>query len=480
MINFVFNSRIFLKIQSALKQANNIVKYIRITPYDLSTSNGRESERHRRAILTTITSILAKGITILTGFISIPLTVNYLGVERFGLWMTITSISMMFVFADFGLGNGLVNVLAKANGKNEKLIAKEAVSNVFFMQSFVALFLILIFGLTYKFISWSNFFNVTTDLAIQESAPAVMMFFLIFAFKLPTAIVQKIQIAYQEGFISNLWQAGGSILSLIALLVAINYKAGLTILIFSMTGVETIVMIINLIYQFLFVRNWIAPSWKLFKLRKAKILLRIGLIFSIITLANIIGSSLDNIIIANYMGASSVSEYAVVQKLFSIMFIVTFITAPYWPAFGEAFAQLDYIWARKTQKKIQKISFYVTILLCLPLLVFGKFIIKIWIGPEIIPSFPLLIGFSFFWIASGFAQSALNVMQTDHYIRRLLIVTIIYSIISIILKIVFIQIWGLPGIIWAGGISYGLLFTIPITLFVNRELKAKANTYLAA
>jgi hypothetical protein len=38
--------------------------------------------------------------------ISIPLTLNYLGVERFGVWMTLTSFTTLAAFMDFGLGKG--------------------------------------------------------------------------------------------------------------------------------------------------------------------------------------------------------------------------------------------------------------------------------------------------------------------------------------------------------------------------------------
>jgi O-antigen/teichoic acid export membrane protein len=47
--------------------------------------------------------------------ISVPLTLTYLGSERYGMWMAISSIVALLAFADFGLGNGLVNAIAVAS-----------------------------------------------------------------------------------------------------------------------------------------------------------------------------------------------------------------------------------------------------------------------------------------------------------------------------------------------------------------------------
>ena len=42
--------------------------------------------------LTAISSAVAKVITVVTMLISVRLTLNYLGTERYGLWMTISSV----------------------------------------------------------------------------------------------------------------------------------------------------------------------------------------------------------------------------------------------------------------------------------------------------------------------------------------------------------------------------------------------------
>jgi hypothetical protein len=77
------------------------------------SSSNRGFERYRRVGITASSSFVAKALNILISFLSVPLTIHYLGSERYGVWLTISSLLTWMALTDFGLsGNALVNVLA--------------------------------------------------------------------------------------------------------------------------------------------------------------------------------------------------------------------------------------------------------------------------------------------------------------------------------------------------------------------------------
>ena len=89
-------------------------------------------ERYRRAGLTASASFISKALTIVISFVSVPLTVNYLGPERYGVWLTIGSLLTWMSMTDFGIaGNALVNLLADAHGKEDKRLAGQHASSAF-------------------------------------------------------------------------------------------------------------------------------------------------------------------------------------------------------------------------------------------------------------------------------------------------------------------------------------------------------------
>ena len=212
--------------QGMLDRARGLKGVLRFKPFDTSTEKGRSQERYRRAAWTTFTSILAKGVTALVSLITVRLTIGYLGTERYGLWMTITSVVSMLMFADFGIGNGLLNAITDARGRDDVESVRKYVSSAFFVLLGIAVFLLGLFTVAYPFIAWARVFNVSSTVASRESGPAVFVFMVCFLLNLPLDVVQRVQTGHQEGYATNFWTVAGSLASLSCLLVVMHGKGG--------------------------------------------------------------------------------------------------------------------------------------------------------------------------------------------------------------------------------------------------------------
>jgi hypothetical protein len=193
-----------------LSKSRQWISLIRLMPFNTDTPEGRSKERLRRVALTALVSAFAQGISMLTLLISIPLTLNYLGAERYGLWITISSLIAVLGFADLGMGNGLLNAVAEANGRNDQKAAESYVSSAFYILTGIALFLGVIWLMVYPHVSWSWLFNVITPKAMAEAGPATSIFIWCMLINLPIGLIQKIYDGYQEGYINGLWRAGGA------------------------------------------------------------------------------------------------------------------------------------------------------------------------------------------------------------------------------------------------------------------------------
>src|SRR5215813_14862823 len=125
-----------------------------------SADSGRE--RYRRAGMAAFTSYIARGLTLLTGFVSVPLTVHYLGAERYGVWLTISSLMLWVALTDFGLtGNALVNVLSEAVGRDDLESARQYAASAFWALVTIALVLGLVFMAAFHSIPWRAVFRVS-------------------------------------------------------------------------------------------------------------------------------------------------------------------------------------------------------------------------------------------------------------------------------------------------------------------------------
>lgn len=449
------------------------------TPHDVTNSQGKSNERYRRIMLTGGSTLIVKIFSAVINLITVPLTVHYLGAERYGLWMAISSVIALMGFADLGLGNGLLNAVAKANGRNNPKEAQVAVSSTFFILLVISFVLLLIFISIYPFISWKAVFNVKSALAIRETGPTMIVLVIILLINMPLGIVQRIQDGYQEGYRFQLWLILGSLLSFAGLLICIYFKGGLTWLVCAYSGGQLIATALNGIYLFNRKRKYLKPRFLYFNLKVGKQLISSGLVFFLLGLFTLIANASDDIIITQTLGPSAVAGYEIVKKLFLFSMFTQYIIQPLWPAFGEAMESGDITWAKNTIRKALLTSIISGAIVSLPLLIFGKEIITIWVSSGYIPSWSLLIGFYVYVTIANYGAVMSTFLNSGPLLSKQLIFMGLTGISAVLMKIYFSLNFGVSGIIWATITGYSLFYIIPSYKlafnFLNKKLYGQSE-----
>ena len=148
-------------------------------------------------------------------FLSVPLTVRYLGSERYGVWMTISTLLTWLSLTDIGLGNSLTNALAEAYATNRRDLGKIYVASVFWMLCVASLVIAGASAILWPFVNWGSLVNVSSASVAAEVGPALAVTLAVFLVNFPLSIVYRVLSAYQETPLANLWLAGGSVASVV-------------------------------------------------------------------------------------------------------------------------------------------------------------------------------------------------------------------------------------------------------------------------
>lgn len=449
-----------------------IKSHIRLKPFDVSSEGGRSSERHRRIFLAGISSLLSKGMAVAVVFISTPLVYDYLGAERFGIWMTISSMVAALGFADLGIGNGLLNIISEANGKDDRALAKRAVSTAIVLLGVVGLLIGFALVFANQFIDWEWVLNINKSFLAQEAQASMLVIFICLAMSVPLLTAQKVQAGYQEGFHVNLWQALGSTFMLVGVLLAIHVEASLPWLLLATVGGPVIAMSLNWIHQFLFVRKWLLPDLKNFELSLSFRLMSMGGMWAWSNLMGFVAMAGDNLIIAHFYGMKTAGAYAVMYKLFSILFVAQILSAPLWPAIAEALERGDIDWVRRAFYRITGLFLVLGSISALIMGIGSFWIIEVWIGEEMMPSGWLATGFALWCIIINFFAALSALMSNSKMIKALTILTSIGALLSLILKFAFVPLLGADWIVWATVIGYGVTCIVGFFIaqkWLNRE-----------
>jgi O-antigen/teichoic acid export membrane protein len=423
--------------------------------------NTRSRHRYRRAAMNGVTSLLAKLVVLATTLITVPLTYRYLGTERYGLWMTITSVVLFLGFADFGVGNGVTASIAKADGTDSREAAQRSVSCGFYLLTMIAVCLVLVFAAFYQFIPWPHLFGTKTALASQEAGPASAVLLLCTALNMPLGIVLRIQLGYQEGYIGDLWNAAGNLLALFVIFLVVHLKGNLPMLVCAVAGAPLLATAINGILQFFYVRPWIRPRFSLFESKAALQLASVGGLFFLQQCFGLIYYVTDNIVISREMGAAQVAHYAVLQRIFSIGLVAQYFMMPLWPAIAEAVVRRDYAWARRTARRAILFSLVTGAICGTVLLLISGFVMKRWSGVDLGPIDALRIGFAVWVVMVGFIAAMNAILNQPGTMPKHLVLFGSASIASLILKFVFASRGSLTGVIWSTTIAFGIIYVIP-------------------
>jgi O-antigen/teichoic acid export membrane protein len=403
--------------------------------------------------------------------VSVRLIVNYFGSERYALWATITSTVTLLVFADFGIGNGLLNAISESDGKNDSETVVSHISTGFFVLLAVALFGILSLWLLYPFVPWAKIFNLTSPVAIQEAGPAAAVFIVCFLAQLPLGVVQRIQLGFQEGFFTQIWSIAGSLIGLAGLFAVIHFRAGLPFLVLAVAGAPVLAGLLNTVT--VFEGRWpsLRPRLDHISRAAAQRILHLGFLFFVMQIAGAVGYQTDNLIIAQVLGANAVAQYAVPFRLFAIIpAVLAMVIAPLWPAYAEASSRGDVGWVKATFGRSMLLALAITIPANLLLVVLGRPIIRLWVGPQIVPSFLLLAGLASWAILSGISGALAMFLNGIGFIRVQAICSVFMAVSNVGLSIYLTRHIGISGVIYGSLVSQILCVFIPCGVFLPRVL----------
>lgn len=296
-----------------------------------------------------------KIVGLLTSLVIVPITINYLNNEVYGIWMTITSILYWITTFDIGLGNGMRNYLAEALATNDTKLGKKYISTTMLLLSLIALSMAIVLLYPLITINFNSFFN-TNAIAGNELRMAVVI---AVGFTLMNFVLKNIGmifVAMQKYAINDLLSISGNVIALILIYILTKVTTGnlvLVVLAYTMTScVAFLLAAIPLFWK----HPELKPSLRFFEKSLGKKIVGKGFGFFVIQISSclvIFGAA--NFFITQSCGPAAVTTYNIAYKFFNLLVIAyTIILAPMWNAYTDAYVKGDMQWIKATFNKALK------------------------------------------------------------------------------------------------------------------------------
>lgn len=416
-------------------------------------------------------SSICRPLSMLISYIYIPLVLNYLGDEKYGIWSTILTIISWVHYFDIGIGNGLRNKLteslAKRDGKSRDLVSSAYVIIAIIMTAFAVLF-----SLAASIVNWETVFGVKN---IKDNLYAVVTVSVIFiAINFVFSLCKNILYAMQKAAVVSASDLAVQILNIIGLLVISRFSDGNLFLMAVAYGLA--MLLVNIITSIiLFTRHKdVSPSLKYVNLESGKKVTSLGVQFFIVQICALILFTTDSLIISYMYGAVEVTPYSMVNKIFNIIISVyAALLTPTWSDITKANAEKDYDHINKLLRAlnmIMSIFFGFTLIL---LIVFRP-LSGWWLGKDLNYTSVLIVFGALYCVLTiwcntySYFTNAMEIMKVPR------IVAIVQAIINLPLSLFFAEVLNLKvaGVL-AGTVLTMFIPAIVLPILLKKEIRIK-------
>jgi O-antigen/teichoic acid export membrane protein len=420
-------------------------------------------------------SLILKIASMSLSFLVIPMTIDYLNTEQYGIWMTLLSVLSWISFLDIGLGNGLRNKLAESLSMDDVKSAKEYISTAYASIICIIIPIFIVLVILIPNINFNKIFNSQT-ITNSDLIILVIIVLCFFLFNFVLSLSNQLFYALQESALTGLSSLLLNVFLIINILILKQISRESLIYIGISYGISMVTSSMILTVCFFLKHNDLLPDISLIRKNKIKDILGVGIKFFIIQIAGVVIFATDNMIITQVLGPKEVTSYNIAYKLFSIITIGhTIIIAPLWSAYTEAYIKRDIQWIKRLLRKLNLLMIPI-IISTFALVLLSNKIFEIWIGDKVIFPQYLIAFMGMYAVISVWDNIYSYFLNGIGMINLQMYAAIVEGVINIPLSILFCKYFhfGNAGVILGTSISL-CIFAVIGPLQTHYVLKTIEN-----
>ena len=383
--------------------------------------------------------------------------------------MVLISIIAAMGFADLGIGNGLMNAISEAFGKDDRRLARQHLTSALALMLAIAAALAVVGAIVYPFLPWTRLLNVKSAAAAAEGAKAFLVLYASFILNIPLGVIGRAQSGLQRGYAAQIVNAVGSVLSLGAILIVIAFRANLVWLVSALLFAGIISALLNAWILF-HEHPWLLPRWNAYSAASARKIFNLGILFFVLQCAVTLAYTSDNIVIDQVLGVAAVALYAVPQKLFGfVSSVVSMAIDPLWPAYGEAISRGDVGWVKRAFFRSLWLVLAITIPVSAVLVFAGPWILRVAVGKSLQAPLTLLIVLAVWCVVRAVSLVTAILLNGAGVLKAQTVLALVASLCNLGISIYLTHRLGVIGVC-LGSILSQLFIVFPAYFFLIPQL----------
>jgi len=339
-----------------------------------------------------------KGLSGLSLFLSIPVLIDYLGNDNYGVWVLVFTLFQWVLLMDFGIQSSLKTKIPVLQHENKIDLLKSYIKTTYRFSFYIALAIFVLFVVFTTVFDLNYYLNISF-----HSRGFVTLLFLLnvffFCINFVANIHKSLYVSFLKGKYAEESLAVNQFGFLILLIISVFLFPNITVL-------SKLILITVLNGLFCLIVN-VFYTWRFFKMEHLNLqtkektphtfikeIVKMGSKFMIIQLGMMFIFTADNYIISNVFRPKDVVPFEVVNKIFQLPVMIIFaMLSPLWSMFANDYLHQNRQSLLATFKKFNFL--FIGIVVGVGLLAYlSPYLISIWISqPLEIPTHLIL------WVA---------------------------------------------------------------------------------
>jgi O-antigen/teichoic acid export membrane protein len=417
---------------------------------------------------------MAQGLRMGVGLLIVPISLTYLGKERYGLWMLTLSTLSFVALLDAGVSPTLKNKMAESRARQDEDAFHYYASGGWLLGSLVLVLGTLLFPVL-ALVNWSAVYGITGQALRTEAQHLTLACFEISVVTVALSFVEALFAARMLLGTVYVYNSAALLVGAAAVLTAVHLHAGLVTLAITASAPQIAARI-----ALLFSAHRCGMIRLSVPFHRVGSLLRDVLpnsaSFIGIQLTHLVIGAVPNLITSRLCGLSSVTILAIGQRIATLpLLFVAAIVPVLWPVFTIAWAKGDVTWIRKQYVRLVGVTTAILALYACAMFLFGPLVVRLWLRGSLSVPRPVLAVLGV-WMVLGGASAWVSTLL--HSITDLNVQVVCYAaqaMVAAVLGALLGAAHGLVGIIIGVTVALVLANLVPLGWRVYSKLNPKSQ-----
>lgn len=394
-------------------------------------------------------SLGVRAVAVLAPLLLIPMNLSYLGPALFGLWATLTAVGAVTTFSDLGMGNGLLTLLPGSLARGERREARALVSSAYGLLIAVSVGVLALLLATFPFVPWETIFDPDRTLNHSSVRLVVAVSLALTAIGAPLSLCFRLYYATQRAHLAAVWTSAVILSPLVPVLLGVRFRLSPFLVVVVLVACGPLTQLFATVWLFTRVAPELRPNPRLVSRALVGRLFRLGAFFLILSVALVLGTSFDNLLLTHSVGLAAVTAFAIPAKVFAQLAQgISLINLPLWAAHGDALARGDRRWVSRTTKRMVVISAGAAALASTAAVVAGPPLLRLWLGRPVELPVGLLIALGLTLVATSALSPLFMIQNAAGAVVPQIIGWGLFAVATLPAKYLATRAWGYEVLPW--------------------------------